>query len=298
MTERYLDLRGTTLFVDDRGDADAPALLFVHGGPGLGCWDFMHAQGDRLADRVRVIGVDQRGVLRSGPVGGSPVTVQTLVDDLEALREALGIASWTVVGHSAGGAYALDYASAHPESVRAVVFDCPCWDADSTDRNRLPVAARLLDEEGRHEAAERCRALAAKPQRLTADDKTPEAMHELGDRYQELFFADPEAGRAFDRLLAASGFGQETWSRGDCHEPLWVDMYTDRRPALAALGQPSLLLRGESDLVTSPQMVQAYDAAVPRGRIHPLARAAHFPCHEVAADYASVVTSFVEEVSG
>lgn len=298
MTERYLDLRRTTLFVDDRGDPEAPALLFVHGGPGLGCWDFMHAQGDRLAGRVRVIGVDQRGVLRSGPLGEPPLTVRTILDDLEAVRDALGIASWTVLGHSAGGAYALDYASAHPGSVRAVVFDCPCWDADSTDRHRLPVAARLLDEEGRPDAAERCRALAAKQERLTADDKTPEAMHELGARYQELFFADPEAGRAFDGLLASSGFGQETWSRGECHEPLWLDMYTDRTPALASLEQPSLLLRGEYDLVTSPQMIRAYDADVSGGRTHLLARAAHFPSHEVAADYASVVTSFVEEVSG
>lgn len=40
---------GVELFVDDRGPVDAPALLYVHGGPGQGCWDFMRTQGDRLA---------------------------------------------------------------------------------------------------------------------------------------------------------------------------------------------------------------------------------------------------------
>jgi proline iminopeptidase len=52
-----VSVNGTGLFVDDRGDATAPALLFIHGGPGQSCYDFMQIQGDRLARRLRIIGV-------------------------------------------------------------------------------------------------------------------------------------------------------------------------------------------------------------------------------------------------
>ena len=56
------------LYADIRGDAGAPPLLFLHGGPGQGCHDFMALQGDLLAASVRLIGLDQRGVDRSAPL--------------------------------------------------------------------------------------------------------------------------------------------------------------------------------------------------------------------------------------
>jgi proline iminopeptidase len=68
------------LYTDRRGAAAASALLFLHGGPGQGCHDFMAIQGDLLAESVRLIGIDQRGVDRSAPLpvkgdgeaGGAP----------------------------------------------------------------------------------------------------------------------------------------------------------------------------------------------------------------------------------
>jgi proline iminopeptidase len=57
-----IDVRDTSLYVDRRGAADAPPLLFLHGGPGSGSYDFLSFQGDRLAERLQVIGVDQRGI--------------------------------------------------------------------------------------------------------------------------------------------------------------------------------------------------------------------------------------------
>jgi proline iminopeptidase len=34
---RYVEVRGARLFVYEIGEADAPALLYLHGGPGMGC---------------------------------------------------------------------------------------------------------------------------------------------------------------------------------------------------------------------------------------------------------------------
>lgn len=163
-----VEIGGTRLFVDDRGDADAPPLLFIHGGPGQGCYDFMRSVGDSLARRLRIIGVDQRGTLRSDPLPASPpLTVELLIADFEELRKTLGLSTWAVLGHSAGGHYALRYVTSHPASVCAAIFDCPCWDADLTERHRLPEVARRLAELGQLADARRCCELASKPGRLT-----------------------------------------------------------------------------------------------------------------------------------
>jgi proline iminopeptidase len=199
---RLVRVPGTRLFVDDRGDPDAPPLLFVHGGPGQGCYDFMRSQGDLLARRLRLIGVDQRGTLRSDRMPAAPaLTADVLIDDFEALRRRLRIDSWTVLGHSAGAGYALRYVTGHVGAVRGVIFDCPCWDADMTDRHRLPVVARRLEELGQLPDAERCRELAAKPGRLTFSDNTRQAMRALGSAYQEQFFYDPASAAGFAELL-------------------------------------------------------------------------------------------------
>ena len=140
-----MGVNGTRMFVDDRGGPGAPALLYIHGGPGQGCYDFMRSQGDLLARRLRVVGVDQRGTLRSDPLPAAPaLTADLLIADFEALRAKLRIEAWAILGHSAGGMYALRYVTSHIGAVRAVIFDCPCWDADLADRHRLPVVARRL----------------------------------------------------------------------------------------------------------------------------------------------------------
>jgi proline iminopeptidase len=141
------------LFTDMRGAADLPPLLFLHGGPGQGCYDFMALQGDRLATRARVIGLDQRGVDRSAPIGRGALTLADLVADCEALRETLGIKRWAVLGHSFGGMTALRYATAHPEAITGVILENPALDMTLASRAALPRAAALLESLGKPDPA-------------------------------------------------------------------------------------------------------------------------------------------------
>lgn len=290
---------GTRLFVDDRGERGAPALLFVHGGPGQGCYDFMRSQGDRLARALRVIGVDQRGTLRSDPLPDAPaLTADVLVDDFEALRRQLGIGSWAVLGHSAGAGYALRYVTRCPDAVSAVIFDCPCWDADLTDRHRLPEIARRLDALGQVDDAERCRQLAAKPGRLTLGDDARKAMQALGPHYLRQFFHDPDGAANFNRLLEESGFTPEQWQRGDSHLPLLAAMYEPVLPLLAQVTRPALLLRGRDDLVATPEMVAKFTRLVSGGVVRTFDRSGHFAYLEEPAEYSDMVSGFVGDHCG
>ncbi len=294
-----IEVGGTRLFVDDRGDADAPPLLFIHGGPGQGCYDFMRSAGDTLAGQVRVVGVDQRGTLRSDPLPAAPpLTVELLIADFEELRTVLGISSWAVLGHSAGGHYALRYAASHPESVSAAIFDCPCWDADLTERHRLPEIARRLAELGQLADAERCRELAAKPGRLTVADGTRAAAQALGPHFMELLFHDPEGAAGFGELLADSGLSEEEWQRGNSHRPLSAALYEPLLPLLADVACPAMLIRGRDDLTATPQMVNAFTDLLPAGQMRVFEQSGHFPYLEEPAGYCRTVAEFVVTHSG
>lgn len=291
---RLIRVNGTRLFVDERGDPGAPPVLFIHGGPGQGCYDFMHAQGDLLARRLRVIGVDQRGTLRSDPLPARPpLSADLLIEDFEALRRRLRIDSWAVLGHSAGAGYALRYVTSHVGAVRAVIFDCPCWDADMTDRHRLPVVARKLEELGQLPDAERCRELAAKSGRLTFSDGTRQAMRTLGSHYLEQFFHDPGDAARFRKLLDESGFTEEEWQRGNSHWQLLAAMYEPLLPLLPRVRRPALLLHGVADLVTTPAMIAEFARSVPGAAVRTFGAAGHFAYVEEPEEYCAAVTEFV-----
>ena len=291
--ESLLEIDSTRLFVDQRGPEDGHPLLFIHGGPGNPCWDFMASVGDLFAARgIRIIGVDQRGVLRSDDLPeAAPLTVALLVQDFEEIRRRLGIERWTIIGHSSGGGYALEYALTHPEHVSGLILDCPALDADATDRHRLPRAAAMLDEDGNADAAEVCRTLAGLERRLTADDRTWEAMLPLGPRYLDLFFHDAATRALYEDVMEAAPKGLD-WAKGMSHLALMAEMYRDRRPSLASLTVPSVLIHGEDDMVAPPVMRAAYRAST-GGEIVTIPGAGHFAFVEQPETYVDVVTRFL-----
>ncbi|WP_350276810.1 alpha/beta hydrolase [Kribbella sp. HUAS MG21] len=280
------------LYVAEYGAADAPALLFIHGHGGGYHWQ--RCQAERLAQDLRVIAPDQRGVLRSGPLPpGATVDLDALLADFEELRAELGISRWAILGHSAGGNYAVEYAIRHPSVVSAVIFDCPCWDFDANDRHRLPLFAALYEELGDSVRAARCRELAALERRLTAADRTYELAFGLGDRFQDLSFHDPSWRADFVRLGEDAGFTDEMWAYGNSHLSTLDELYTSKLGRLALMPQPSLLIEGVDDLATDPLSVRRYHDTVPRGRVVTFDRSGHFPHFEEPERYAELVRSFL-----
>jgi proline iminopeptidase len=72
--------------------------------------------------------MDQRGCGRSVPSAADDLgslrnnTTPTLIEDIEALRERVGVDRWLVVGLSWGSTLALAYAQSHPERVSGLVL--------------------------------------------------------------------------------------------------------------------------------------------------------------------------------
>ena len=107
------------------GNASLNAL-FVHGGPGAGCFP-NHAR-FFSPDHYRVTLLDQRGCGRSTPKGGvANNTLTHLVQDIETLRKHLDYDQWDVImGGSWGTTLGLAYAQEYPERVRGMVLRGVC----------------------------------------------------------------------------------------------------------------------------------------------------------------------------
>ena len=110
-----------SLYVEEVGTSGGIPALFLHGGPGAGCEPYHRRFFD--PQRYRVILFDQRGAGRSTPHASlKDNTTSHLIDDIERLREHLGIERWLVFGGSWGSTLALAYAETHPERVSALVL--------------------------------------------------------------------------------------------------------------------------------------------------------------------------------
>src|SRR5688572_7429625 len=149
--EWMVPVEGGRIYVRVNGKLDGPRppLVLVHGGPGgthRGLLDALE-----LADQRAVILYDQLDSGRSDHPGSlANWSVRRFVDELEAIRAALGIRKWHVLGSSWGGTIALEYAARRPPALIGVVLASPListrsWLADANAlRRKLPADVQVV----------------------------------------------------------------------------------------------------------------------------------------------------------
>lgn len=109
------------LYVEECGNPDGIPVIFLHGGPGSGCRPQHRCYFN--PDKYRIILFDQRGCGRSTPSGElENNTTAFLVDDMEQIRNTLGIEQWVLFGGSWGATLALSYARDYPDKVMSMIL--------------------------------------------------------------------------------------------------------------------------------------------------------------------------------
>jgi proline iminopeptidase len=108
------------VYVEQSGNPQGIPVIFLHGGPCSG------TKPDHRRffnpEYYRIILFDQRGCGLSLPFGLlENNTTQDLIDDMERIRQYLGITQWVLFGGSWGGALALLYAQQYPQCVLGMV---------------------------------------------------------------------------------------------------------------------------------------------------------------------------------
>lgn len=109
------------LYIEESGNPKGIPVLFLHGGPGGGTQPLHRCYFD--PQRYRIILFDQRGCGKSTPHAClDNNTTQSLVQDIEDIRQHLSIDRWLVFGGSWGSTLALVYAETHPKKVLGLVL--------------------------------------------------------------------------------------------------------------------------------------------------------------------------------
>jgi proline iminopeptidase len=153
---------GHRIWWEAMGNPEGKPAVQLHGGPGGAPW----GGGRRWFDpaRYRLVAFDQRMAGRSLPSASDPMqpftanTTHHLVDDIERLREHLGIERWLVCGASWGVTLALAYAERHPERVSELVLVSITLTRRSDVRWLYHGAGRFFPEEWSRFAAGAARA--------------------------------------------------------------------------------------------------------------------------------------------
>jgi proline iminopeptidase len=294
---KMIEIRGKRLYVEDDGPTEAPALLYLHGGPGTSCYDFSSYQCERLSGHLRLIALDQRGVLRSDPLSDDePFGLSDVIEDCEALRTQLSVTKWSVLGHSFGGYLAVRYALAYSDGIDRLLFETPSFDLQSSARSLLRGASAQFAAIGDQEHAEACVAAASANEGAQATWETmTRLLRELGPRRNHLYVHGPDK-HFFERLETQAPFPYEWWSRAEAFQRrLYAEgrVFESLIPRLSQLVPPVLLITGRFDLVTPEDQVAGLLGSVPGARREKFEQSSHFTHVEEADRFAATVVAFV-----
>ena len=119
-TEIYFDIEGAALIPDGDRMQEKPIAFVIHGGPGADHTSYKPTFSP-LSQKLQLVYFDHRGQGRSARGLKESYTLENNVEDMEALRQYLGIEKIVLIGTSYGGMAALSYAVRYPESVQSLI---------------------------------------------------------------------------------------------------------------------------------------------------------------------------------
>ncbi|MGE7383867.1 alpha/beta fold hydrolase [Streptomyces sp. NPDC004126] len=270
---------GTRLACHARGEG--PPLICLPGGP---MQDSAYLAGlDGLFPRRRTVRLDLRGTGGSASCEDpAAYRCDRLVDDVEALREHLGLETVDLLAHSAGANLAALYAARHPGRVGRLLLVTPSVFAVGitvSGEDRL-AAARLR-------AAEPWFAPAyAALEELVAGRAAAGTFEAIAPfwygRWDDAARAHRAAEAGQKNQEAAAAYGA-----GGAFAP------DATRGALAGLAAPVLVLAGEADVAAPPRATAAYAALFPDAALTVQPGAGHFPWLDDPEAFAAAVAAFL-----
>ena len=305
----FVNIWGKNIWYDIYGAEHSDTLLYLHGGPGASCLDFVN-QAKALSRKMKVIIFDQLGVLRSDAIAESEsYSMEYQVEMIEEMRKILGIEKWSVLGHSYGGMLAVLYASACPDSVHKIILECPSrWFEDSA-RSTAEYLSEHIHSLNDGEAVK----LWEKVRFADYQDKT-EVVWDLSALLcyvtdMELrFYLHGITLEEYEMSMDTTDIANEMWSKGEQHlkklleaqpEPAGsaqkkVMMTDNLLPVIPGIAAPMLLINGKYDPACTRNQIEYIMNNAQNVTQAVFEDSGHFPRLEEAEKYTNTVLSFLD----
>ena len=274
-SSRHATINGLMCRYLEWGDAEAPAIVLVHGLRSYArTWE---PAARALGKTHRVIAPDLRGRGESCWDPKRDYYVGAYVSDLEKLTELLGLAGFALVGHSLGGAVGYAFAARHPDQVTALVVEDIGPGSSTSTKGSDRILREMRDTPPGFDSLEAVRAYW---RRLRPD------------------ISEAALASRIENTVKRSGAGRYEWSldmagiaaarlTGDPAGP--IDLWA----CVEALRCPTLVIRGDrSDFLpreTCEQMAQRQ----PSLRWAQVPDAGHYVHDDNPAEFIRLVTEFL-----
>ncbi|MER5470596.1 alpha/beta hydrolase [Streptomyces sp. NPDC002935] len=270
---------GTELTFDTFGDGSP--VVCLPGGPMQDCV-YLGDLGGLSAHR-RLIMLDPRGSGGSAtPEDPASYRCDRLVDDVEALREHLGLDRMDLLAHSAGTNLAMLYAQRHPDRVARLALITPSVHAvgiEITPEVRRATALLRQDEPWFPEAS-------AALEAIVAGEGDADAFRAIAPfwygRWDEAARAHRDAEDAHKNHEGAARYADGAFA---------PDV---TRAALARLASSVLVLAGEVDLNSPPPAMAEVAALFPHAELVVQSGAGHFPWLDDPDPFVTTTAAFLE----
>ncbi|MGW6274174.1 alpha/beta fold hydrolase [Streptomyces sp. NPDC055060] len=270
---------GTRLAYHVHGEAheDHDPLICIPGGPTDS--RYLGDLGGLSAHRQLIV-LDTRGTGRSAvPEDPSSYRCDRLVDDVEALREHLGLRRPALLGHSGGANIAAQYAARHPGNLGKLALIGP-----GTRAVGIPVPGAM-----RRELATARRDEPWFPSAFAALEAITEGTGTDREAIDPFFYGRWDAAARHhaaasrpDNMDAVTGFAAEGAFDADA-----------TRAGLARCEAPVLLLTGEFDLNSPPRAVAEYAALCRDASLVVQPAAGHYPWLDDAERFVAATAAFL-----
>ena len=261
---------GGRVYVRVNGRLDGPRapLVGIHGGPGGNHAGLLALLA--LADERAVILYDQldSGLSdrRNNPANW---TVDRFTDEVDAVRRALGVPRWHVLGQSWGGTIALEYGARRPKELAGLVLASPLI----STRSWLADAAALRAQ------------LPAEVQATLRQCDPPAPVTPACDKATNVFYANfnrrepaTDAMKAYARTHGGKGFNaklyETMWGSSEFVSTGTLKDYDGERLLAKLDGPHTLFIDGQYD-EARPVTLGAFAARVPGAGFAVVPNAAH-----------------------
>ena len=286
--EGYLNVGNYELYYRRFGTGDE-ILLGLHGGPGMP-HDYLLPLAAHGDEERSVVLYDQFGVGRSAtPAPGDfdRYTIDHYRAEVDAVREALGVASVDLYGQSWGGMLAQEYVLEHPDRVDKLVLANTLADTQSAYESMRGFVDDLPEEIRETIEAHEARGEYDAPAYL-------EALEEVYTDHVCRVNPYPEpVQRTFDNI-ATTPYGlmwgpNEYVLQKEARLRRW-----DVRDRLSEIDQSTLVLTGEYDEIR-PAIAADIADRIPNSTLHEFDDASHMPFWECPEEHYDVITEFLSQ---
>jgi 3-oxoadipate enol-lactonase len=259
----FIEANGVGLRYELSGRGERTLVLIHEMGGSLESWD---AVAPALVATRRVLRYDTRGAGMSEKVRGE-LAIDTMVDDLAALLDALGIGGKVALaGVAVGGAIALHAAARMPQRISAAIAGSPAIGISAERRAAVLPRVDRIEREGMRIAVEDSMTNGYAPE-LRTDAARFAAFRArwLGN--------DPASYAAIYRMLA----------------------HMDLTPELSRIACPVLVIGGRLDRVRPPALAEPVARAIPGARYQVL-ETGHYMAVATPELIAGAIDAFLDGV--